>query len=255
MGPSCFRAVAILVLNLIGAGFGFGAAAQDQTVTLTSLDWPPYTGENLPNQGTSAEKVKAAFKAMGYVAGVEILPWSRAVEEARRNPEVIGYFPKYFEASTEDSFIFSQIIGESPLGFVEPVSAPVVWDTLADLKGLTIGIVRGYANTEAFDSMVAAGELKVDVVNNDLINVRKVLAGRLPLAVIDKNVLDYLLATNPDLVTGKTALQFNKKPLEQKDLFVCFRKDAEGEKMVRIFNEGFRKIGAGKSIRNDRQGD
>ncbi len=240
-------ALAALTLSLALAALGPQAAmAQEHIVKFTSLNWPPYTGENLKGQGASAEVIKAVFQAMGYSTEVDFFPWSRGVEQARQNRDFLGYFPEYFAPSIEETFIFSDAIGDSPLGFVELASAPVAWNTLADLKGLTIGTVQGYVNTEEFDRMAATGELKVEAAIDDLTNIRKVLAGRLPMAVIDRNVLDYLLATVPDLAAGKTALQFNRKLLEQKDIFVCFRRDAEGEKMVRVFNSGLRNIDAGK---------
>ena len=247
MRPHPSPAAALLALSLVFAVLGPGPAlAQDRAVKLTSLDWPPYTGENLKGQCASAEVVKAAFQAMGYTAVVEFFPWSRAVEQARKNKAFVGYFPEYFAASVEESFIFSEKIGDSPLGFVERVSAPVAWNTLADLKGLPIGTVQDYVNTEAFDRMAAAGELRVEPVIDDLTNVRKVLAGRLRLAVIDRNVLDYLLSTVPDLAAGKTALQFNTRPLEDKEIYVCFRKGPQGEKIAGIFNAGLKMIDAEK---------
>jgi polar amino acid transport system substrate-binding protein len=246
MRPITCAAVLILALGLSAGWTQNAARAEDPAVKLASLDWPPFSGETLDGQGTNTKLVKAAFKSVGYSVSVEFFPWSRTVYMARHNPAFIGYFPEYHAASVAGNFIFSESIGKSPIGFVERVSAPVVWNTLDDLRGLTIGTVQDYVNTEEFDRMAAAGELKVELAKNDLTNVRKVLGGRIPLAVIDKNVLDYLLATVPDLTAKRSALQFNKKQLEDKDLYVCFRKGQEGEKMVKIFNEGLKKIKAEK---------
>jgi polar amino acid transport system substrate-binding protein len=240
-------AVLILALGL-GAGWLQSAAQGDgPSVKLASLEWPPFTGEALEGHGISTKVVTAAFTAMGYAVTVEFLPWSRAVYLARHDPAVAGYFPVYRAAAVAANFIFSEPIGASPIGFVERSSAPVTWNSLDDLRGLTIGTVQDYDNTEEFDRMAAAGELTVERARNDLTNVRKVLGGRIPLAVIDKNVLDYLLASVPDLAAHRDALQFNVKQLESKELFVCFRKDREGEKMAAIFNAGLEKIGAATS--------
>jgi polar amino acid transport system substrate-binding protein len=241
-----FTAAAALVLVL---GWSQGPAwVKGPTVNLTSLEWPPFTGEHLKDQGTNTVVVKAAFKAMGYSAEVEFVPWSRAVALARESDEFIGYFPEYLADSVAEQFIYSDPIGRSPIGFVERADAPVVWTTLKDLQGLTIGTVQDYVNTDEFDRMAATGELKVETAIDDVSNVRKVLAGRIPLAVIDRNVLEYLLATVPDLTEHRNALQFNTRQLEDKYLFACFRKGPEGEKMVKIFNEGLRKLGTGPGV-------
>jgi len=34
----------------------------------------------------------------------------------------------------------------------------------------------------------------------------------------------------------------NAKVLEDKKLFICFKKDAEGQRIAKIFNEGLKKI-------------
>ena len=59
--------------------------------------------------------------------------------------------------------------------------------------------MAGYNNTEEFDSMVADKLLQVHPVVIDKQNVRKVAYGRIDLAVIDRNVLHYMLSTDPEL--------------------------------------------------------
>jgi hypothetical protein len=46
-------------------------------------------------------------------------------------------------------------------------------------------------NTEEFDLLVASGKLRVELVADDAPKLRKVLAGRISLAVIDENVFHY----------------------------------------------------------------
>jgi hypothetical protein len=84
-------------------------------------------------------------------------------------------------------------------------------------------------NTAAFDAMAAAGQLKVDAVLEDAINVRKVTAGRIPLAVIDGNVLTYLLTHDASLRAARGRVQFNARRLEDKALHVAFQRSAAGE--------------------------
>jgi len=238
-----FFCVTIMALVILWRGGNVWAEGKP---ALTSLDWPPYTGEKLKDQGPIAAVAKAAFKAAGMELKVEFFPWSRAVDTAKKNPSYFGYFPEYYAKSTEESFVFSNKLGEGPLGFVERADAPVAWETLTDLKGKAIGIVQDYVNTADFDRMAASGELTVDAVTDDLTNIRKVLAGRILLAVIDKNVLEYLLASEAEFAGSENKLQFNKKILENKELFICFRKDKDGERMLKAFNEGLAKVDAAK---------
>lgn len=233
----------LLVMAVAAALFlAAGPAASQDKATLTSLEWPPYTGQDLPDQGASARIVRAAFAAAEVDLSVEFFPWNRAVMLARNSPHVIGYFPEYYSFMIDREFILSERMGESPLVFIENPARPVSWDTLADLAGVSIGTVSGYVNTDEFDRMAAAGLLTVEAVANDETNIRKVAAGRVALAVIDANVFRYLVANRPDLSRLRDQVRINPRPLETKGLFICFRRTAQGEKLAQAFSQGLARI-------------
>jgi len=215
----------------------------NEKIYLTSLDWPPYSGKSLPDQGASIAVAKAAFKAMDYELIVDFFPWSRAVYLAKEpDSKYAGYFPEYYAKDIEQTFIFSAEMGNGPLGFVQNKSKPISWETLDDLSTYAIGTVRDYVNTTEFDLRANDGRLTVKPVTSDLQNIRKLAAERLQLAVIDKNVLSYLLETEPKLKEFQDKVEFNPKLLEDKSLYVCFRKGALGQKLTKVFNEGLKKI-------------
>lgn len=219
--------------------------AQDRVIRLVSLEWPPYAGENVDEQGASVAVARAAAQAMGYSLDVKFFPWNRAVGMAKdANSGVHGYFPEYFSAEIARDFVLSDPIGSGPLGFMEQTAHPVSWATLADLEGKPIGTVSGYVNTAEFDAKAASGEIKVESVGEDLTNIKKVGVGRIPLAVIDKNVLQYLLAHEPSLASLQGMVQFNAKPLEDKQLYIAFQRSTAGAEAARVINEGLKKIDA-----------
>jgi len=232
-----------LVFFMVLCGFfPHTSPAEERTVSLASLEWPPYVGSQIPGQGLCAVIARAAFAEMGYELQITFFPWARTLRMAKDDAKYIGYFPEYYAEILEQDFVFSEPIGESPLGFVEKRDAPVTWTTLDDLRPFVIGTVRGYVNTADFDRKLAAGELRQEEVNSDMQNLKKVGAGRIPLAVIDRDVMRYLLDTDPNLRAEKALLQFNSRILGQKQLFLCFRKSAEGERLAEIFNAGLKRI-------------
>ena len=209
-------------------------------LNLTSLEWPPYASEGIEQQGASVAVVKAAVEAMGHELNVEFYPWERAVHLAKNKSDYAGYFPEYyFEA---DDLLFSQSIGTGPLGFVENKSKSVTWSSLNDLKSVNIGVVRGYVNTTELDQMIASQEIKAVAVTSDSRNILKVAGQRIPLAVIDSNVLDYLLKSDPEVAPAKGKVKMNSKLLEEKDLFVAFANDDTGKKWKAIVDKGLKKI-------------
>lgn len=224
--------------------------SQDKTVYLTSLEWPPYSSQTLDEQGASIVVAKAAFLTMGYDLQVDFYPWMRAVDYGKKHKKYIGYFPEYHAKSIEKEFIFSDEIGKSPLGFVENKNKSIKWKTLKDLSKYKIGTVSGYVNTLEFDTMVANKQLTVDAVVDDITNIKKVIKSRIDLAVIDRYVLQYLLLNDDSVKKDANKVQFNSKLMENKKLYICFRKNRAGKKLNKIFNQGLRKIDVDK-IMND----
>ncbi|MBU2513515.1 ABC transporter substrate-binding protein [bacterium] len=236
--PVNFIAILLVTFLLIPV-VGF---SQGKVIQMASLDWPPYTGESLPDAGANVVVAKAAFAAMGYELDVKFYPWARTIALAK-TPKYVGYFPEYYAKEIESEFIFSDPIGDSPLGFVERTDTPIAWNTVDDLKLVgSIGTVRGYVNTEEFDQMAASGEIKVDEVVDDTTNLRKLLGKRIKMAVIDKSVMLYILKFDTDFTGKQSQLQFNSRLLENKKLYLCFQRTDNGKRIVGIFNEGLKKI-------------
>lgn len=231
----------LLTLSLVF--FSSLSLSAGKVVHLTSLDWPPYSGKALTEQGASVAVAKAAFKAMGYELKVSFYPWSRAVALAKDDgSKYSGYFPEYFSDDTAKDFIYSEAMGSGPLGFAERKDNSIAWSELNDLKSKKIGIVQDYINTTEFDAMVAQKTLKTSTTTSDTKNLLKLVNGRIDLAVIDKNVMNYLFKTEKSLAKKSTDAQFNANLLEDKKLFICFKKNAQGEELSKIYNQGLKKI-------------
>ena len=209
---------------------------------LTSLDWPPYTAEKLPAQGASSAVVIEAFKAADSKVTISFFPWSRAVNMAKTNDGYIAYFPEYYSTANEADFYYSDPIGVGPLVFIEPADAPVTWDSYDSLKGKKIGVVRDYVNTDELDSRIASKALTADVASDDAKNILKLASGRIDVAVIDLNVFNYLVKNDTAVKAVAGRLKVNPKPLEDKKLYVCFKKNAAGEQAMKVFNEGLKRV-------------
>jgi polar amino acid transport system substrate-binding protein len=245
--------VAKMVASALGLLICGSAAAQQDlpTVHLTSLEWPPYTGANIDNEGETTTVVRHALLAMGYRLEVEFFPWKRAVALAQRPSRFAGYFPEYHSDAVARRCLLSDSVGSGAIGFAQPRAQPVKWQTLDDLAAYRIGVVQGYVNSAEFDLRVAQQKQSVDVARDDTQNLRKLAAGRIALAVVDQRVFDFLMQNDPQLQPYQHQLTFNARPLEIKHLFICFRPTAEGLQLRSLVNAGLRKIQAG-GVRPDR---
>ncbi|WP_299496033.1 transporter substrate-binding domain-containing protein [uncultured Shewanella sp.] len=216
------------------------APIRADTLYLTSLNWAPYSSEQLDNKGAVIAVTRAALKAMGHELVVDFYPWNRAVRLATRShTKYLGYIPEYIFPA--DHLAFSVAIGSSLLVIVENKDNPIYWEKLSDLNQYTIGVVKGYVNTAEFDGMIASGVQRVEMVTSDDQNIRKVVSGRVNGAVIDLHVLKYLLARE-GMEPLRKKIQVNEHSLVEKELFVAFRNTPEGRRWRDIFNQGLEKI-------------
>ena len=154
----------------------------------------------------------------------------------------IGYFPEYMSAEVVRNCILSMPIGTSPLGFAEQADMPIRWQRLDELSRYTIGVVDGYINSRELDQRVREHKQPVDTADNDVQNLVKLAAGRVSLAVIDRRVFEYLKRDDPQIRKIASQLRFNSHLLEEKPLFVCFRRDRASEQARRALNDGLKTI-------------
>lgn len=209
-------------------------------INLTSLEWPPYTGKDLPEQGYTTALIRAAFAQQGYALQVDFYPWSRAVLLAKQpDGEYAGYFPEYFAHSVATQFIFSDAIGESPLGLAYYDGQAFDWQTYDDLKHYTIGVVQDYVNTDVFDRNVADSTQRVEVVSTDWQNLKKLSALHLRAAIIDAHVLRFLLHNKAPIYQ---AIRLHPRLLETKNIYVCFGKGVRGLRLIEVLHDGLQQV-------------
>lgn len=238
------RSIAALLAALLAATLSFTAnpLAAAEPVRLASLEWEPYIGSGLPDQGYVAALVRAAFAEQGLAVEIEFHPWARALALARSGA-VDGLVPEYYNGSRESEFAFSAQLTAAPLvlykrrdaaiGYrIDPTGAPDAG--LRALKAYRFGVVRGYLNTPAFD---AADYLIKDEADDDADNLRKLADGHIDLAVIDRRVAEHLIRTHfPDYAATLEPLA---PALGEMRLYIAFsRKSPRMAEALAAFNRG-----------------
>jgi polar amino acid transport system substrate-binding protein len=218
--------------------------AADQTekngpaVVLLTLEWPPYTGLKLPANGFISQRVRAAYAALNQDIRIGFFSWRRTIRLPYTDKRFLGYFPTYPSAERKQLCNLSDPIGVSSVGLAELRKKPLQWKRVEDLEAFKIGTVTAYANQELFDKLVTAGSIKTSSSDNDVANLLNLVRGHVDAAIIDINVLAWLLKNEPRLQPYKDQIQLNERLLTTWPLFVCFRKDAEGAVLRDRFNAG-----------------
>lgn len=200
------------------------AQAPPKLIRLSTLEWPPYTGALLPQDGLSTRVASVVAKAAGYRLVTASFEWATTLEKGEKDPNFDGYFPEYYSKERAQACHLSQPIGTSVLGVASLRSAPIQWNGLGDLSGYRLGVVDGYSNGEEFDQRVKEKHQPVELAPSDAVNVNKLRSGRIKGIVIDKNVLDYTLSH----LGGADRIAFSTRPIAELSLHVCFKRSPAG---------------------------
>jgi polar amino acid transport system substrate-binding protein len=240
--PAWFIALLAAVLSL-----ALVPAIAAPPVRLATLEWEPYIGAGLPQQGYVAAVVRAAFADQGLAVELEFHPWEQSLQLARSGA-VDGVMPEYFSMQRETEFEYSSAFPGGPLVLykrresdlrfiVDPMRDPET--ALRALQAQRFGVVRGYLNSAVFD---AADYLVKVEADDDDDNLRKLVDGEIDLAAIDRHVAEHLIATrHPDYAQ---AIEAMSPPLAEPPLYIAFSRKASSVRVRRAFDRGLAALAA-----------
>ncbi|WP_147819436.1 substrate-binding periplasmic protein [Salidesulfovibrio onnuriiensis] len=187
-----FRALRhILCLAALLLAVPAGAAmAAEETLTIVFEEYPPYEYlEGETPRGINIEIIREAFSRMGVRPVFRTMPWKRGLYELKngtiaalasgfRTPdrEKFAYFPHHY-LSLEVNSIF--VCREGSIRV----------DSLKDLRGKTVGVVREYAYGTEFDTLTG---MLLDPVNNNTLLVGKLADRRVDAIAGNLRVIEYL---------------------------------------------------------------
>lgn len=167
-----------------------GQIATAQELNLAATEWPPFYGSDLPDNGFMTEIVVEAFSRAGFDTDVAFLPWKRAFEGSR-DGKYDALFTMWYREEREEFFLFSDPLPSNELVFLVRAGEAGTFEGYDALKGKTIGVVRGYAAPPGFED----AKLKVSEARDDEENLRKLLRGRVDMALTDRIVAQHIINT------------------------------------------------------------
>lgn len=195
---------------------GLTPALHAESLALATLNWPPYSGELLDG-GALTRVLRQAWNSS--VVRYEVLPWRRAMLAGMSGQRgLLGFYPASGEECGNAGGLLSAPIGFYQYGLIQRRLEPYPWTQPQDLQGPRIGVVDGYDNGPLVGDLLRTRRLTVERVSSDTINLRKLEAGRIALAITEVHVFDYLQQH-----LGLQGLELNPKALtERLPLHVCF---------------------------------
>lgn len=187
-----------------------GPAPAGDVWTVTALDWPPYSGPDLPDQGTAIAALRRTLTVKDIELRVIFLPWARAKMEAAEH-DYAGYCPAWPE-EVEPGFTASPPIGFSRIAVVarnRAISFP-------DLAGLfaryRVGLVKTYVYPEHIAKLAAAHPRHVVWAPDERALARMLFSSRFETAITDPEVMRHNVREE-GLGTVAVLLEMEVKPL------------------------------------------
>lgn len=179
---------------------GFSTVAYADEVVLAGDVWCPINCEpDSDKPGYMIEIARQALAPHGHTVVYRVLPWARAIEEARRG-DINGIIGAFKEDAPD--FVFPEV-EQSMLGDEFFVKKDSSWryTGIDSLKDVSLAVILDYAYTDELDPYVQANlkdSSKIQAVAGDdalPINIRKLLKGRVEVVVESASVFWYTAAT------------------------------------------------------------
>lgn len=235
---STWQCTALLLFVVIA----LPARSAEPHFELSTLEWPPYIGSSIKNDGYVAQLVTRAFELGGGNVHYTFLPWARALLSVKKGTSV-GVFPEYYDSSRESEMVFSDPFPGGPVGLLHLQELPLEFtidprlDIEGALQGLAkyrFGVVRGYLNTPEFDQ---ARYLEKIQSSSDTNNLMMLLKGRVDIVFIDELVAQDIIQSSIPELQGKVEMMH--PVLAYKPLYVAFsRQHPDHKQALIIFNRG-----------------
>lgn len=235
-------------VSLLAAGLCaalFALPAQAATISIVADQWCPYNCEpGSDKPGFMIEIAQKVLAEAGHTVDYKNLPWSRAIDEARK-----GKYNAIVGAAVDDAPDFEY--PGSPLGisksvFAVPKGSSWKFTGMDSLAAVSIGTIQDYAYSEEFDAYVEANAKdakKIQVATGDdalTTNIRKLEANRIGALVEDESVLNYELAQ----MATKTEFAI-VGDLGESELFIAFTPGKpESKEYAKLLGEGVEKLRA-----------
>lgn len=190
--------------------------ARQQPLTFAAIDYPPFYGESLPDNGPMIHIIRRAFQLSGFKVNVVFIPWVRAMMWSK-DGEIDGIIGAWKTEERHQHFIFSSAIYPNTTVFYKRKDHPIQYTRFADLKeqGYLLGSVLGYGQPAG---MVESG-IEIIYVTQDTQPFKLLSKGRVDLIVVDKDYAKHVLI-QPTFATVAQNIEPMDKVIERKQQYL-----------------------------------
>jgi len=148
-------AAVLATVAVIFAGMRLTPTRPDRPVTISTAEWAPYVGEDLPGGGPLAVIVRLVLAKQGYQAAVDFTTWDLALARTRQG-QALAAFPLVASTEREATLLASDPLVEFEYVLFHDTARPTPEVAApSDLSGLRVARIAGYDYWPALDAAVS----------------------------------------------------------------------------------------------------
>lgn len=202
--------------------------------------------------GYANDVVMAAFKAVGVEIELRVVPYARCKRLAVQGDTVACFSTSPTPEVSKDLELSAKPLFTVQVGYFYNVNKPPQAKSQEKLPPKTlVGTVNGYEYPEQFEMLKKEGRIVVEESNSEDLNLKKLSAGRLDLALLTYNEMkspEWLIARAGVGSTVKTTFLAGSE-----NSYIAFSKThPQGRWALDQFNKGHRLISTNGTLRKIR---
>ncbi|WP_448547754.1 extracellular solute-binding protein [Thalassotalea fusca] len=221
-------------------------ASAKEPVRIATLEWAPFISTQLPNNGYTAEVIKAAFEHTNYNINIEFVTLARG-RKLLEQGLVDGYITPYNNIKEAEHHLLSLPFHGDSMGLLKPKSLSVppleslsnqFDDFLEKLANYRFGIIKGSIISPRFKALPASN---VTLATNDLENIDNLMQGKVDFIVIGKYSAAEIITNQRPHLIGK--FEFLQSRDSNKGFRIAFSGKNPNHLLLRdSFNNGLKEI-------------
>lgn len=230
---SCVKKALLILTAILSLSF----ASHGKTVTLISMDIPPFMSPSLPHDGAAVYALRKMFKRIGYDVKIRFVPIQRTRNVGMSDPEINGFFPSFVDDDFVHGMTLSKTFYRTPWVIAERKKSPIKWRSSKDLLRYRGGNVGGYTLRSQIAAAYEGKENLLEAATADKQNLLKLANKRVDFIFIDENVFKFFISLDPDVKKYAKALQINPKIVALNEYGVAFKNTGDSLKIMEEFNK------------------
>jgi len=185
------------------------------------------------------------FARLNKPVEINIYPYERCLYQMKTGERDVLLMAKK-NPEREQFMLFTDVVASDPqLFYFDSAHKPAFqWTTWSDLKGYKVGVVRGF-DYGPFRSEAKKHGVHVEEVSDELQNIRKLMAGRLDLIILNRSTAVYFKQSNP---ASSANLKSADKAVTNAQFHYALSKKGAAAPLLAQMNDAIRQMKADGTI-------